>query len=214
MAHVTHHTQSQVPDVETDTVEKGRTVTVWGPLTRLFHWGLAGAYVVAWLTAEEIESVHFVAGYTVASLVALRLPVGLVGPRRHRFSSFVRGPRPVLDYLKGLLSGKAPRHLGHNPAGAAMILALLLSLACLTATGMTLAGIEGEGPLAGTAVAMIDEDPVEEVHEFFANFTLFLVLLHIGGVALSSRAHGENLARSMITGKKRVDGADTGPEPR
>lgn len=42
----------------------------------------------------------------------------------------------------------------------------------------------------------------EEIHEFFANFSVLLVILHILGVMLSSNKHGQNLVRAMIIGYK------------
>ena len=42
----------------------------------------------------------------------------------------------------------------------------------------------------------------EEVHEASTNFTVFLIVLHIFGVFISSKLHNENLIMSMITGKK------------
>ena len=42
----------------------------------------------------------------------------------------------------------------------------------------------------------------EEIHEFFANFTLLLVLLHITGVIVSSARESQNLVKAMITGYK------------
>jgi cytochrome b len=43
----------------------------------------------------------------------------------------------------------------------------------------------------------------EELHDFLANFTLMLVIVHISGAVVSSYLHRENLVKAMITGNKR-----------
>ena len=44
---------------------------------------------------------------------------------------------------------------------------------------------------------------MEEVHEFFANFTLLMVVIHVSGVIYSSFLVGENLVKAMMTGRKK-----------
>jgi cytochrome b len=43
-----------------------------------------------------------------------------------------------------------------------------------------------------------------EVHEISAQFMLIFIILHVIGVAASSKIHHENLVKSMITGKKGI----------
>lgn len=133
-----------------NTPQAERRVKVWDPLVRIGHWVLAGGFLVAYLTAEENQGVHVVAGYTVAAVVGLRVIWGIVGSRHARFANFVKGPGAVLGYLGGLFTGTSKRSLGHNPAGAAMIIALLLGVGGTAVSGMALLAVEeGKGPLAG-----------------------------------------------------------------
>ncbi len=177
------------------------TVAVWDPLVRVFHWSLAASFCVAYLSEDDFMSLHEWAGYTVAALVGFRLAWGLIGTRHARFGDFVTTPRKVLAYLGQIFRGDAPRYLGHNPAGGLMIVALLLSLAATALAGMAMLGMDGAGPLAGLVPAG-DGEALEEIHEFLANFALFLVVLHVAGVLVSSLLHRENLVRAMITGLK------------
>lgn len=208
-------------------------VPVWDPFVRLAHWVVAIGFVVAYVTEGEPKSIHTWAGYTIGTLVLLRIVWGFVGTRHARFSDFVYGPGAVLRYLAGLVTFRSKRYIGHSPAGGAMTVALLLMLGATVVTGMLhLAATDNAGPLApwvgqpvtaeevqgredgndeGEADEDEDEDEHEEderfedIHELFANLTLILVILHLGGVALASVAHRENLPRSMVTGRKRAE---------
>lgn len=168
------------------------TIRVWDPLVRLFHWSLAVSFALAWLTAEEWEDLHYWAGYTAAALIGFRLLWGLVGPRYARFSQFIRRPGDVARYVGAILTGREPRYLGHNPAGGLMILALLAGMALTALTGWMY-----------TTDMFWGVEWVEETHEAAATLMLGLVGLHVAGVVLASLRHRENLALSMLTGRKR-----------
>lgn len=184
--------------------ESLREIRVWDPAVRIFHWSLALAFALAYLTEDDWQWLHTNAGYVIAALILFRLLWGLIGPRHARFSDFVKPPSAIRTYLHQSLRFRAPRHLGHNPAGGAMILALIVGLALTTASGMALYGAtDFAGPLAGLFRGELAADLLEETHEICANMTLFLIVLHLAGVLFSSLAHGENLVLAMITGRKK-----------
>ncbi len=169
------------------------TIPVWDPFVRFFHWSVVGLFALAYATGDDVQHVHVAAGYAIAALLAVRLVWGLAGSRHARFGNFVRPPREVVAYLRDMCRFRARRYLGHNPAGAVMILALLLALTGTVVTGIMM-----------TTDAYWGAEWVEDVHEALANSTVGLVLLHVAGVIFASFLHGENLVSAMVTGRKRA----------
>lgn len=192
--------------MSTSTSTSTSQVKVWDPLVRIFHWALVSfysfSYILTYFEGDDVEIVHVWSGYTIASLISFRLIWGFIGSKYARFSHFVKSPRVVIDYLKQIKQGHPKRHLGHNPAGGAMIVALISSLVLTVLCGLTLIAIDGNGPFAQTFLANLPEDPMEDIHSFFANFTLALIALHVLGVKLASKQHNENLIKAMFTGLK------------
>ena len=185
------------------------SVKVWDPLVRLFHWTLVAAFTIAYFTDDEdLLLPHVWAGYVVIGLLFFRLIWGFVGTAHARFADFLYAPAAVMSYLRHTYQGKATRYLGHNPAGGWMILLLLLMLTLISITGLFLYGAdEHAGPLAGAMAGTGKdvEETLEDLHEFFANFTVFLVMIHIAGVVVAGVLHRENLVRAMVTGSKRAE---------
>ena len=178
-------------------------VKVWDLPLRIFHWLLVAGFLIAYLTEDELLTVHVWAGYLVAGLLVFRLLWGFVGNKYARFSSFLCSPAQSLAYVKDLVALKTKRYIGHNPAGAAMIVLLLVSLLMTVITGFAVYGADqAAGPLA--SIGSSNEKMWEEVHEFFANFTLLLVVVHVIGVIVESYIHRENLARAMVHGYKKT----------
>jgi cytochrome b len=168
------------------------TVGVWSPYVRIFHWALVACVAVAWFSSEEVRRLHEYAGYAAAALLAWRLVAGFLGSHYTRFGQFVRGPAAVLRYLRDISEGREHRYLGHNPAGGAMVVALLACLAGIAITGWmqttdTFWGVEW----------------VESAHRMLGNGILPLIGLHVVGVLIASIRHRESLVWAMIDGRKR-----------
>lgn len=168
------------------------TVRVWDPLVRIGHWLLVAGVAGAWLTRESEGDTHELLGYLVLAVIAVRLVWGFLGGEHARFSGFVHGPAATLRYAQLVLRRREPRHLGHNPLGAWMIVALL-----------TVAAATGVSGWLYTTDRFWGVEWVEELHETLANVLLVLVALHVAGVLLASHRHREHLIGAMVHGRKR-----------
>ena len=165
---------------------------VWDVPVRLMHWGLVASVVAAWMTAESIGSAHEYIGYCAAALVALRIVWGYRGNRYARWRQFVRSPAVVVAYVRAVLNGRAARHIGHNPLGGWMVLALIGCIALLTASGYA----------ATTDLLWGYAWPVR-LHVAIGWTLVALIVMHVSGVLYTSAQHHENLVSAMITGNKK-----------
>lgn len=166
---------------------------VWDPFVRVFHWSAVALFAAAFLSPDQ-KSIHEPIGYVLLALVVARILWGVVGSRHARFTSFVSSPATVLAYLRDLRYGRAERHLGHNPAGGAMIV-LLLGMLVVCA---------GSGWMSETD-RWFGVPWVSHLHHISAKLLLVLIGLHVTGVIASSLLHRENLVRAMVTGRKAAE---------
>jgi cytochrome b len=193
-------------------------IRVWDLPTRLFHWLLVVLVAVDLFTGfvapEWWMGVHLWAGYAIVALLVMRLVWAVFGPEYSRITSFAYSPRDVWEYARGLLLLRPSHHIGHNPAGAAMIYLLFAVLVATTATGLlVLGGEEKQGPLAGVVTYSVG-NAAKQVHEALVFVLLVLVAGHIAGVIAHGVLTGENLVTAMITGNKALPPGTALPTPR
>lgn len=193
----------------TNTITK--TVRVWDAPLRLFHWLLVAAVVGAVLTGlvgGNRMIWHGRLGVLIVGLLAFRLVWGLVGSTHSRFTSFVRGPGAIADYLSGKWHG-----VGHNPLGALSVLGLITVLG-LQAVGGLFGNddIAFQGPLYGL-VSKETSDFITGWHRKGVWLVATLVVLHLAAIAFYTRVKKENLVGPMLSGKKEVPTYDSVAEP-
>ncbi len=174
-------------------------VLIWDLPTRLFHWLLSGGFIAAAVISLALGEdsllfpYHSIIGLTVAMMVCLRIIWGIAGTRYAKFGTFIFGPAAVIEYMKGTITGRGKRYIGHNPGSALAIFALLGLVLAMAVTGIML----GQG-----------NEGVKEIHEILAWVTVGFVVAHVLGVALHTIRHRENITLSMIHGKKHAEPSD------
>ena len=185
------------------TDQRAKTVLVWDWPLRLWHWSLAALVVIAWVTPNIYDGLHQFAGYAVIGLLAFRLLWGFVGTRHSRFDKIGLRLRAAPNYLRNLRRGDTGRYLGLNPAGVAMLVAMLALLVISTVSGAMQVTVRFFGVWW-----------IEDTHAYSSHAVLVLAALHVLGTLLMSGLQRENLVRAMVTGRKHPPGPAHPPQPR
>jgi cytochrome b len=178
---------------------------VWDWPVRIVHWAMV-LLLIALLTTATIGgdamAWHMRAGEAMLALVLFRVVWGIAGSRYARFVSFVRGPRAVIAYARSMVRPPHEFHVGHNPLGGWMVIALLLALLFQTGTGLfTNDDVLTEGPLVRLITKDLS-DTISSFHRRNAWIVVALATAHIGAVLFYLFALKENLIKPMLHGSK------------
>ena len=192
---------------------KTETLKVWDLPTRIFHWSLLTLIIACWWTSTENGNMdwHMRCGYAVLTLLLFRLVWGMIGSTTARFSDFVKTPRAVLAYLASMRKKEAVPHIGHNPAGGWMVLALLGMLLFISSSGLFANDdMLSEGPLAHH-ISENFSDLATALHENGFYLLLALVGMHLAAIAFYLLVKSENLVLPMFTGIKHLPPNSSAP---
>lgn len=187
-------------------------VRVWDLPTRLVHWLVAALIPFSWWSVKNHHTDwHIWSGIAILTLLLFRLLWGLVGSSTARFSSFVRGPRAVLAFLRDT-SGW--RRAGHNPLGALSVILLLLAMIVQVGLGLVAVDADGlnEGPLA-ILVSLEQSEAARVIHQRFSTILLALIVLHLAAILFYRLALGKKLTGAMLSGRAALDPATVPMQP-
>ncbi|MGJ4890758.1 cytochrome b/b6 domain-containing protein [Bradyrhizobium sp. HKCCYLRH3099] len=171
------------------------TVAIWDLPLRVWHWALAAFVLVACVTPNTFDRLHRLAGYAVIGLLAFRLIWGVIGSRHSLFARISLKLRAAPKYIVNILRGETGRYLGLNPAGAAMLVAMLALLIVSTVSGVM-----------QVSQRFFGVGWIEQAHALSSNAIIALIAVHVLGTVWMSVLQRENLMRAMVTGRKRVPG--------
>ncbi|MDP2817228.1 MAG: cytochrome b/b6 domain-containing protein [Polaromonas sp.] len=173
--------------------------------TRMFHWLFALSFLGAYLTAdgESWRLLHVTLGYTLAGLLVFRVLYGLLGPRQAGLGLMWRKLAGAPAWLRSLTQSRSLADInwrqGQNLLMALAVVALLLMVLPLTLSGYATYNDWGD---------FLGGDWLEEVHEFFGEAFLFVVLAHLALIAGLSLLRRKNQALPMLTGRIAGKGPD------
>ncbi len=200
------------------TTEQTTPVRIWDLPTRVFHWSLVAGMAFMWGSAELgglWMDWHMQVGQFMLALILFRIIWGFVGSETARFSFFIRSPLKAIQHLQGELRSPVTEpayHAGHNPAGAWMVLALLMGLLVQAGSGLFVTDdIMVEGPLYGLVSDYVS-GKLTSVHHLLFNILLLFVVIHVFAIIFYKIRKRTNLLKAMVQGE--ADWPDAMPAPK
>lgn len=184
-------------------MDSNTKINVWDLPVRLVHWGLVLCLLVLFISVNVGQmQVHFYAGYALSALLLFRLIWALVGTTYARWSSWNLSPKAIAGHLKELARGRADAQLGHNPAGAAMVVVLLLVLSLQVISGLFFSDeVFWYGPFNLDGPGWVIELSAW-IHPRLPALILLLVGTHILAVLYHRVRFKEPLVEAMVHGRK------------
>ncbi len=170
---------------------------VWDLPVRMVHWLLVILVTFSWWSVHNNHTDwHIWSGIAILTLLVFRFLWGFFGSSTARWTSFVRGPRTVANYLRGKWTG-----IGHTPLGGLSVVALFAALAIQAGLGVF--AEDEDGLYLGPLSRLVDSetsDRIRDFHEFWFNIVLTVVVLHVAAI-IFYRFRGQKLTKPMVTGK-------------
>ncbi|MEI7839912.1 MAG: cytochrome b/b6 domain-containing protein [Methylococcaceae bacterium] len=178
------------------------TITVWDLPLRLFHWLLVLAVIGAYVTGKlggNLTDWHDRLGGFILALLVFRFIWGFVGTTHARFINFMPNFSKLTAYFNGDWQG-----VGHNPAGALAVIALLMTLLFLVITGLF---ANDDIAFEGAWFHLISKelsDKLSNWHSLAFDVLLGLVVSHLAALIFYQVVKKTNLVLPMLTGKKQL----------
>jgi Ni/Fe-hydrogenase 1 B-type cytochrome subunit len=236
---------------------------VWDRTQRIFHWinflavlSLAAIGTVI-LNADALgipndpgrvilKTVHVYVGYVFFLNLLWRLVWGFIGGPYARWRALLpSGPgfgHRLREFIKGLVAGRPPFYLGHNPLAKIYLSVLLLVLVAQGLTGLVLAGTDVYLPPLGSAMrgwvaadthdpALVRpyapetvnaeayaemrafREPIVTMHGYGYFVLLAMIAMHIAAAVVMEFKEKGGVISAMITGRKIHSDAPVDREP-
>ncbi len=178
---------------------------IWSLPTRVFHLLFALFILIAFLTDDDkLLKYHAIAGYSILILLVFRVYWGYFGPKYSLFRDFPANKSEAKEFFKNIFDDKQ-KYIGHNPLASYVMIAMLIVTFIVIVTGVLAYGIqEGKGLASFLNDSFFKNMKLfKEIHEFSANFLIFLIIAHLAGIAVDRLLHKKHeTLNSIATGYK------------